>query len=247
MTHTRDYITRYIPIQFSTRSNIKVDLHNRSEIQLYQQIFVKDLFNIEKLIKTIPKDNPIVFDIGANCGFFSLRIIDKYPKAKIFAFEPQERLVKKFSDCINDNNLSGNIYLIKTALGKEEGTAIFYENRSPISASLLKEKVSRRTIRKKYKITLTTLDQFCFENQISSIDILKVDVEGSELDLLNGATKALHFVQVLYIEVHLPFSSAVAVENILEKYDLFRNKELERVQAEEHDLVFTKKIVQKIS
>ena len=113
LTHTRDYITRYIPIQFSTRSNIKVDLHNRSEIQLYQQIFVKDLFNIEKLIKTIPKDNPIVFDIGANCGFFSLRIIDKYPKAKIFAFEPQERLVKKFSDCINDNNLSGNIYLIK--------------------------------------------------------------------------------------------------------------------------------------
>jgi FkbM family methyltransferase len=224
----------------STRSSLKVAIANRSEIQLYQQIFVKDIFNLENLPMVLPIKKPMVFDLGANCGFFSLRILDIYPDAKIYAFEPQHSLVKSFNNCINQNQLSDKVEIRQTAVGDTNGKSIFYENRSPISASLVKEKVSRRSIRKKYEIDHITVDQFCSDSNISCIDILKIDVEGSEIDVLKGANDIMNTVKVLFIEVHPPFATANQIENILNQYNLVRDKTLERAQTNDHDLVFTK-------
>ena len=224
----------------STRSSIKVAIGNRSEIQLYQQIFVKDIFNLENLQTVLPLKEPVVLDLGANCGFFSLRILDIYPDAKIYAVEPQQSLVKSFSNCVNQNQLSDKIEIKQGAVGDKVGRSFFYENRSPISASLLKEKVSRRSIRKKYEIDLITVDQFCIDSNISCIDILKIDVEGSEIDVLKGANDIMNTVKVLFIEIHPPFATANQIENILNQYNLVRDKTLERAQTNDHDLVFTK-------
>ena len=240
LSHVRDYFINLYPLYMSTRSSLKVAIANRSEIQLYQQIFVKDIFNLENLPMVLPIKQPVVFDLGANCGFFSLRILDIYPDAKIYAFEPQHSLVKSFNNCINQNQLSDKVEIRQTAVGDTNGKSIFYENRSPISASLVKEKVSRRSIRKKYEIDHITVDQFCSDSNISCIDILKIDVEGSEIDVLKGANDIMNTVKVLFIEVHPPFATANQIENILNQYNLVRDKTLERAQTNDHDLVFTK-------
>ena len=240
LSHVRDYFINLYPLNMSTRSSLKVAIANRSEIQLYQQIFVKDIFNLENLPMVLPLKKPVVFDLGANCGFFSLRILDIYPEAKIYAFEPQHSLVKSFNNCVTQNQLSDKVEIRQTAVGDKNGKSIFYENRSPISASLLKEKVSRRSIRKKYEIDLISVDQFCEDSDVSSVDILKVDVEGSEIDVLKGAKDIMNSVKVLYIEVHPPFATANQIENILNQYNLVRDKTLERLQANDHDLVFTR-------
>ena len=240
LSHVRDYFINLYPLYMSTRSSLKVAIANRSEIQLYQQIFVKDIFNLENLPLVLPIKQPVVFDLGANCGFFSLRILDIYPDAKIYAFEPQHSLVKSFNNCINQNQLSDKVEIRQTAVGDTNGKSIFYENRSPISASLVKEKVSRRSIRKKYEIDHITVDQFCSDSNISCIDILKIDVEGSEIDVLKGANDIMNTVKVLFIEVHPPFATANQIENILNQYNLVRDKTLERAQTNDHDLVFTK-------
>ena len=82
--------------------------------------------------------------LGANCGFFSFRILDFF-KAKIYAFEPQIKVNRRFKETIKANNLEDRIVLHEFAVAESNSTSTFYENRSPISASLLKDKVSRRT------------------------------------------------------------------------------------------------------
>jgi len=240
LSHLRDYFINKSPLKFRTESDLDVLLRNRSEIILYQQIFVKDVFSLVNLPTVLPLKKPVVFDLGSNCGFFSLRILDVYPDAKIYAIEPQQSLVKSFINCVSQNQLSDKIKIKQAAVGDKVGRSFFYENRSPISASLLKEKVSRRSIRKKYEIDLITVDQFCRDSNISCIDILKIDVEGSEIDVLKGANEIMNTVKVLYIEVHSPFATANQIEKVLNKYNLVRNKTLERVQSNDHDLVFTR-------
>lgn len=180
----------------------------------------------------------MIFDVGANCGFFTIRVLDIWPDASVCAFELQRALFSELSRILLLNNLSDRVKCIDSAIGKYEGKLVFYENRSPISASLVKEKVERRRIVKKYLVEVFSLDSYVSVNNISYIDILKVDVEGSELDVLEGARQTLHTVSALFIEVHPPYVSANEVESIVSKYGLSRARELERNQRHDSDLVF---------
>ncbi len=195
-------------------------------------------FNFRAIDKLIKKNEPVFFDLGANCGFFSLRTLDFFPKAKIHAFEPQVKVNNKFKENIRANNLQNNISLHQFAIADRNSISTFYENRSPISASLSKEKVSRRTIRKKYPVEVISLNWFVEEFSVPSPDILKIDVEGSELDVLKGSTDFLNEISILLIEVHPPICTADQIVDFLHSFAFERNKRLERSQKEDQDLVF---------
>lgn len=238
LSHIRDYFIEKSPLKFRTQSNLDVLLHNRSDFQLYQQIFVENVFNFQAIKELIKKNEPVVFDLGANCGFFTLRTLDFFPKAKIYAFEPQLKVNNKFKETIKANNLQDRISLHKFAVAESNSSSTFYENRSPISASLLKDKVSRRTIRKKYPVEIISLNWFVEEFNSPFPDILKIDVEGSELDVLKGSTDLLNQISILFIEVHPPICGAKQVEEFLEGFDFKRDQNLERPQNKDQDLVF---------
>lgn len=240
LSHARDYFINKSPLKFQTESKIDVLLENRSDFQLYQQIFVQNVFNFRALEELVKKNEPVVFDIGANCGFFSMRSLDFFPKAKIHAFEPQKKVNNKFKETIKANNLEDIISLHEFAVADRNCLSTFYENRSPISASLSKEKVSRRTVRKQYPVEIISLNWFLEEFSVPSPDILKIDVEGSELDVLKGSTDFLSEISILLIEVHPPICTADQIENFLRSFDFARCKHLERPQKKDQDLVFVK-------
>jgi len=238
LSHLRDYFIQTSPLKFRTESNLDVLLHNRSDFQLYQQIFVENVFNFRAIQELLKKNAPVVFDLGANCGFFTLRTLDFFPKAKIYAFEPQKKINNKFKETIKANNLEDIISLQEFAVADRNCQSTFYENRSPISASLLKEKVSRRTIRKQYPVEIISLNWFVKEFSVPSPDILKIDVEGSELDVLKGSTDFLNEISILFIEVHPPICTADQVGDFLQCFGFERSKPLERSQKKDQDLVF---------
>ena len=237
-SHVRDYFINKSPLKFRTESKLDVLLHNRSDFQLYQQIFVENVFNFQAIKELIKKNEPLIFDLGANCGFFSIRSLDFFPNAKIYAFEPQIKVSKKFNETIKANNIQESISLHKFAIADRNSNSTFYENRSPISASLLKEKVSRRTIRKQYPVEIISLNWFVKEFSVPSPDILKIDVEGSELDVLKGSTDFLNEISILLIEVHPPICTADQIEDFLHSFGFERSKRLERPQNKDQDLVF---------
>lgn len=67
---------------------------------------------------------------------------------------------------------------------------------------------------------------------------MKIDVEGSELDVLKGSTDLLNQISILFIEVHPPICTAEQVEELLGGFDFKRDQNLERPQNKDQDLVF---------
>lgn len=132
-----------------------------------------------------------IFDVGANKGQY-LNMIFKELRQRDFeihSFEPSkytfELLQKNSPDSVK-------IKLNNLGLGKSVGEYTLYSNEQGSGlASLTKRKLDHFNIdfSCSEKIQITSLDNYCMENGVKHIHLLKIDVEGHELDVLNGASK----------------------------------------------------------
>jgi FkbM family methyltransferase len=241
----RDFFIHLFPLRLCSVSGFIVYARDRSQLRLYQEIFVKDEFQIAQFKAKTNLQAPIVFDVGANCGYFSMRILDAYPSATVYAFEPQERLVREFEGVICENNLEERAFCHHYALGKQDGTALLYQNRSPISASTVQAKAAKRKIINRQSVTVRSLNSVLKEKMIEKIDILKIDVEGAEMDVLEGADQILSKVNFIIIETHKPFSDPEQVAGFLKKFDMERCLSLEK--GNNIDLVFSRRNLSSVS
>ena len=129
-----------------------------------------------------------VFDVGANQGQFLSLIcagLSDIPHT-IHAFEPCQ---ETFALLSAKTSQWPNVRLNKLALGKDQGTAtIYYDGKGSGLASLTRRRLDHLGVNfgQSEEIRITTLDRYCAENEIAKIDLLKLDVEGHELDVLRG-------------------------------------------------------------
>jgi FkbM family methyltransferase len=136
-------------------------------------------------------ENPVVFDIGANVGGYSIHIIKFFPKAIIYAFEPHPK------NFIKLKSVGGkNLRYFNKAVGSCREQILLYdyeENDGSTHASLYQDVIEAIHQKKSisYKVDAIKLDDFCSEQKIQSIDLLKIDTEGNELECLIGAKKLL--------------------------------------------------------
>jgi len=170
----------------------------------FQNDFVDDLVPFLKN----SKKNLIVFDIGCYIGNFSRKIKRKFINKEIdfHLFDPNPNLkIKDFKY----NNI---------ALSNKKGNFDFHLNTFfPSTGSGLKTFVkedklwnfSRKIATlsffksfKTFKVKVDLLDNYCKEKNISSVDILKIDVEGSEIEVLQGATYILKNTNIIQIEIY---------------------------------------------
>ena len=234
----RDFLMWYFPLLLHSSSGIALKMKDRSQLRLYEQIFVEDVFCMNKVKNLLQKKDPVIFDIGANCGFFTVRVLDFWPNAKIYAFEPNGKLIQDIISTLELNEIGGKVVCVESAMGESDGKAIFYQNRSPISSSLVRDKVAQRRIVKQSYVDVTSLNRYVAEHAIREIDLLKIDVEGSERDVLEGATNVLGKVFLLIIEVHPPFATVKEIQDIVKVHGLARAHDLERPGGKGNDLVF---------
>jgi FkbM family methyltransferase len=171
-----------------------------------------------KLIDDAPLGGGLtVFDVGANKGQ-SVSFFKKiYPNSKIFAFEPSEKTFNLLEAFLKDS-LYRNVSIFQVGIGEIHGEFKFYESvLNETSTFVLPNKNSQYLINKNrilfqknenafHPVTakITTIDQFIEENQISKVDILKIDVEGFEHEVLLGAKNALinQKISIIQLERH---------------------------------------------
>lgn len=151
----------------------------------------------------------IVFDCGANVGFFSVMAANH--NCTCYAFEPMPPNIKYLKKVVEVNP---HIILVPYAVCDKVGT-IQFETSERISCGA---KMVSNNIGNNSKVDCLTLDYFVEKNKIDRVDFIKVDVEGAERLLLKGAEGVLkeYSPKLSICTYHLPDDPVVLRELVLD-------------------------------
>ncbi|MBZ5490381.1 MAG: non-ribosomal peptide synthase/polyketide synthase [Acidobacteriia bacterium] len=213
--------------RYELPNGMVISHQNKNETDfVYQEIFERRTYLQHGI--TLRNDACVV-DVGANIGLFTLSILERAPQARIYAFEPIPPVFENLR--INSLLAGGDIHLFNCGLSSVSGTADFtwFKHNSVISgryADLKKEQgtiktflknqngaelseetletlIEQRLDHEKFRCTLRTLSEVIAAERIERIDLLKIDVEKSELEVFEGIEdKDWAKIRQLVIEVH---------------------------------------------
>ncbi len=141
-----------------------------------------------EFISDIIKKDDVCVDIGANFGYYTLLMASKAIEGKVYSFEPVPLYFHLLSCNAIINNFN-NVILNKWAVSNINGEAEFFIPSDGAYASLKDTK--RKPQLKKIKVPLVTLDKYIEDNHVNRVDFIKIDVEGAEKLVLEGASKLL--------------------------------------------------------
>jgi FkbM family methyltransferase len=136
---------------------------------------------------------PVVFDVGSNRGQFIRLVMQNLSRmnvpCSVHAFEPSRETYGMLHDSLKGNE---HLVLNNFGLGRQAGEFELYSD--DIGSGLAS--LSRRRldhfgieVRRTEKVNIRTLDEYCGARGIERIDLLKVDVEGHELDVMAGGER----------------------------------------------------------
>jgi len=136
----------------------------------------------------------VVFDIGVNRGTIARHLIRIFPECQCYLFEP---LPGQADFVANRFSSFGNVSVVEEALSDTTGEAEFFVGKALGTSSLLSsneatlEQHPEAKVDTSITVKLNTIDAFCEENGISHISCMKIDAQGSELNIFKGAEKML--------------------------------------------------------
>lgn len=201
------------------------ETHLRNET--YNKNFSEAKF-YKKLIKT---EKPVIIDIGAHTGesvdFFS----KIFPHAEIYSVEPDPKSYQKLV-----KNVSSNVRTYNVAVGSSNKTLSFYQYDKPHLNSLYPiNKDSLDSLgyaesceENKIDVSCITLDTLVKKLDLNNveIDLLKIDVQGAELDIFSSGQKALTNINNITLELNLfdfyeKKNNFLSLESLLNGFELY--------------------------
>lgn len=142
-----------------------------------------------RVIRCLPFPDALVVDVGANEGQYARQVLEIWPNARLYCIEPSPVAFTALSR----NLQSAPVELCQTALGSMTGEADLFGEPGSALSSLYDRRLDHFGIHSgpSTRVSVTTLDNFCDQRGITHIDLLKLDVEGHELEVLKGAKRLL--------------------------------------------------------
>lgn len=157
----------------------------------------------------------IVMDIGANIGDFSF--LSAVKGCRAYAFEPSGYIIDNYLKInIKKNSMEEMIEIAPYALSNEKGTATFKIDHNAILSGKIDK--NNKFEGETEVVELTTIDDYVNENNISSVDFLKADIEGAERYMLQGAQSVLREFgpKIAICTYHLPDDPQVLEELVMD-------------------------------
>lgn len=196
--HKRDLVftTKPLPIRFQV---------SQSLYPLFKELFMEDVYEIDELVSDLPAV-PTVIDIGANVGFFDIQLLSKTRKAIIYAYEPVPANVKTLQHTLRQNpRLQQSVSLFSMAvtgqpLAQLELFAEAEENNQVVASAF---SGFHENNSEKITVPCITLTDIIQDNGLQTIDLLKMDCEGSEYDIMyHTSPELIRRISKMMIEVH---------------------------------------------
>lgn len=210
------------------------------------ETFWKGLFTtFEKevgwLWKDICKKSNVIFDIGANTGIYSLTAKTVNQSSKIFAFEPSNNTFHKlkYNIVLNKYDIDCFQIALSNCNGKHTLYDSFDTNQTSASMSNKMHKMWENFELNAYEIETQTLDYFVQKNNVTTIDLIKLDVEMFEPEVIEGFSqeilnlKPIIFIEILSAEVGDKLMNLLknhfAYYHLDEKYSIIKKAKLEPI------------------
>jgi len=204
----------------------KLDNNNNTDFSSNgEKVFLEHLFNY--FVK-FAKSDLVIFDIGSNIGNYAnmlYRISLNYKTSlEIHCFEPTVSCFNELVDKYSDNN---TFILNNLACSNKSGSSIIYydEEKSGL-ASLYKRDLNHFSIKldKFEKIQKIRLDSYISTKEISHIDFMKIDVEGHELEVLEGLGNYLNNDFIDFIQFEYGGCNLDSKTRLLDFFNIFEQK-----------------------
>lgn len=161
---------------------------------LFFEIFANGCYR-QGLPETLTGD---VVDLGANIGAFTLDAAMRYPTATIHAYEPDVRTFQVLAQNVDANGLSSRVRIVNEAVAGESGTLRLWRGDGSVIASAHLPADGRGEAFDVPAVTLQTV----LARTSGRIGVLKLDIEGAEAAVLEGAGPAIDAVDFIVAEYH---------------------------------------------
>ena len=133
-------------------------------------------------------DPSVVFDVGAHLGQTALHFRKSFPSASIHCFEPTDENFAKLKANTKGKRL---IRINQFALGSARTSVIMKTGQSDQTHQVIRNREKTPPNEEMPMVRMETIDSYMKDEGVADIDLLKIDVEGYELEVLEGANDAL--------------------------------------------------------
>ena len=194
--------------KLKVKKNNIIFIINRSDFTQWQIYAEYPELHYQAFLKNNKIGNTI--DVGANIGSFSLKVAkylnEKNSEFKVYSFEPYNEIFEILKNNI-DNNPSIKEFIVneRVALSDKINQKLNFQIiEKNLGANFLTKVSETESISDEKKIVLSdTLDNYCKSKNLNNITFIKIDVEGMELEVLDGGVEIINENKpALFIEVN---------------------------------------------
>ncbi len=172
------------------RYNLRMELNTGEFLQSHLYLFGSYELPTVRFIRRLIHNNAVCFDVGAQIGYLTLVMASANPTCKVYSFEPESANAERFLRNVQLNNLQ-NVTLIRKAISDHPHMIKLFlsadHNSGTHSTVASDPNVGTAFI----EVPATTIDEQVKELQVHAIDLIKLDIEGAELEAIQGAQTVL--------------------------------------------------------
>ncbi len=156
------------------------------------------------------RENDTILDIGANEGFYTLCMKHENPNAGVLAVEPISSTYQLLTTNLALNHCTrSQVYPVHVAASAEHRNVEMFRHTqvSTVSSehiSQLNQPWIKASSLQKEQVEALSLDEICRGVGFRTVDLIKIDVEGAEVDVLQGAQEVLRIASRIVLEWHSP-------------------------------------------
>jgi FkbM family methyltransferase len=175
-------------------------------------VFLDDEYSVAEVLDSPPKR---ILDLGANIGMAAATLAAQYPEAEFVFVEPDPRNLDRLRKTIRWNGLKGTVF--SSAVAAKSGRLLLRIGEDPTCSAL--ETSQMHDLPNRVEVEACTVNELLQHVGWHAVDLVKIDIEGTEEELLTRNNHWLGRVGSLILEIH-PSCSPIRIGRALGEFGL---------------------------
>jgi len=181
------------PLVLRLRRGEQIHIEELTDLKAFWQIFLRKVYRVRAT-------DAVILDLGANVGVFTLYAARSAPQAKVFSVEPFPPTFRRLVATVRDHQLDSRVTCLNYAATGASGVRLMPDAQLPSQRRAL---ASSASVTSGTEVMGKTIESILEENRLPHVDLLKMDIEGSEYEvLLSTPQQVLSRIDRIALEYH---------------------------------------------